>query len=166
MTATCHIAQRDTKAGTNTMMEDDNKVEKRNMDNVKGLEDMKQQNNHFNYNNNNDMQNHFHENSLVILVVSNAKNYDLREAQRKAFNQTFLENIGMKRVFLLFQPNNNDDDEEDDNDIKVSHQERIEEEQKRNFDIIQGDMEEGYRNLAYKHLMGLRWVAEQCNHFR
>ena len=166
MTATCHIAQRDTKVGTNTMMEDDNKVEKRNMDNVKGLEDMKQQNNHFNYNNNNDMQNHFHENRLVILVVSNAKNYDIREAQRKAFNQTFLENIGMKRVFLLFKPNNNDDDEEDDNDIKDRHQERIEEEQKRNFDIIQGDMEEGYRNLAYKHLMGLRWVAEQCNHFR
>ena len=110
--------------------------------------------------NNNDIQNFSNENRLVILVVSNAKNYDLRMAQRKSFSQNFLTSLGMKRVFLLFKPN--EDDTKDD----ITLQELIEQEHRIHSDIIQGDMVEGYKNLSYKHLMGLRWVAEQCNHFR
>ena len=110
--------------------------------------------------NNNDIQNFSNENRLVILVVSNAKNYDLRMAQRKSFSQNFLTSLGMKRVFLLFKPN------EDDTKDNIAHQELIEQERRIHSDIIQGDMVEGYKNLAYKHLMGLRWVAEQCDHFR
>ena len=156
MNATCHIAQRDNTAAINAL-EDDNKILKTRMDNVKGWKDMKWQNKFLN---NNDMQNHFIENRLVILVVSNAKNFDLRMAQRNSFNQHFLKSIGMKRMFLLFEPN------EDTKGDNIAHQERIVEEHEMYSDIVQGDMQEGYKNLAYKHLMGLRWVSEHCNHFR
>ena len=101
-----------------------------------------------------DNQNHVRENRLVILVVSNAKNVDLREAQREAFNKTTLNSLGMKRIFLLFT------------DINNIEQKRIEDENQRHSDILQGDMKEDYKNLAYKHLMGLRWAAEECRHFR
>ena len=120
---------------------------RRDMANVKGLKDIK----HYDIGDN---QNHVHENRLVILVVSNAKNHDLREAQRNAFNQTFLNSLGMKRVFLLFT-------QEDKMVQKV-----IEDENKKHSDIIQGSFKEGYKNLAYKHLMGLQWVANECTHFR
>ena len=79
-------------------MNDD--IIKRNNANVKGLSDI----NHFNASDN---QNHVHENRLVILVVSNAKNQDLRNAQRDAFNQTMLNTLGMKRIFLLFVDEDN-----------------------------------------------------------
>ena len=72
-------------------MNDD--IIKRKIANVKGLSDI----NHFTASDN---QNHVHENRLVILVVSNAKNQDLRNAQRDAFNQTMLNTLGMKRIFL------------------------------------------------------------------
>ena len=117
------------------------------MANVKGLKDIK-------HHDTVDNQNHVHENRLVILVVSNAKNHDLREAQREAFNQTFLNSLGMKRVFLLFTHDDN------------IAQKDIEDENKKYSDIVQGNMKEDYKNLAYKHLMGLEWVARECNYFR
>ena len=156
MNATCHIAQRDNTAAINAL-EDDNKIVKTSLDNVKGWKDMQLQNK---FPNNNDMQNHFIENRLVILVVSNAKNFDLRMAQRNSFNENFLKSVGMKRIFLLFKPN---EDTKDDNN---AHQERIELEYEMYSDIVQGNMKEEYKNLAYKHLMGLRWVSEHCNNFR
>ena len=45
-------------------------------------------------------------------------------------------------------------------------QEIIEEESKMHLDIVQGSMKEDYKNLAYKHLMGLQWAADECRHFR
>ena len=118
------------------------------MSNVKGLLNTKH------YDTSSDNQNHVHENRLVILVVSNAKNHDLREAQREAFNQTFLNSLGMKRIFLLFT---------DEDQIA---QKSIEDENKRHSDIVQGNMREGYKNLAFKHLMGLQWAADECKGYR
>ena len=93
-------------------------------------------------------------NLLIILVTSNAKNYDLRKAQREAFNETFLHSLGMKRIFLLFTDNVH------------APQHLIEEENKRYQDILQGSMQEGYKNLAFKHLMGLQWIANECKSYR
>ncbi|XP_024937081.1 beta-1,3-galactosyltransferase 5 isoform X2 [Cephus cinctus] len=31
-------------------------------------------------------------------------------------------------------------------------------------DIVQGNFQEAYRNLTYKHLMGLRWAVNTCHH--
>ena len=138
--ASCRVTQ-----GNSNSVNDD--IIKRNNANVKGLSDI----NHFNASDN---QNHVHENRLVILVVSNAKNQDLRNAQRDAFNQTMLNTLGMKRIFLLFVDEDN-----------IS-QEIIEEESKMHLDIVQGSMIEDYKNLAYKHLMGLQWAADECRHFR
>ena len=45
-------------------------------------------------------------------------------------------------------------------------QEIIKEESKMHLDIVQGSMIEDYKNLAYKHLMGLQWAADECRHFR
>ena len=138
--ASCRVTQ-----GNSNSVNDD--IIKRNNANVKGLSDI----NHFNASDN---QNHVHENRLVILVVSNAKNQDLRNAQRDAFNQTMLNRLGMKRIFLLFVDEDN-----------IS-QEIIEEESKMHLDIVQGSMIEDYKNLSYKHLMGLQWAADECRHFR
>ena len=99
-------------------------------------------------------QDHIHDANLVILVVSNAKNQDLRRAQREAFNQSFLKSLGMKRFFLLFT---------DDGNIA---QKSIEDENKRHLDIIQGSMQENYKNLAFKHLMGLHWAGQHCKNYR
>ena len=38
----------------------------------------------------------------------------------------------------------------------------IESEQKMHNDLIQGNFVEAYKNLTYKHIMGLKWVSEQC----
>lgn len=41
-------------------------------------------------------------------------------------------------------------------------QQGIADEQKRFGDIVQGNFQEAYRNLTYKHIMGLRWAVTQC----
>ena len=60
----------------------------------------------------------------------------------------------MKRIFLLFTDEDN------------IAQKSIEDENKRHSDIIQGDMREDYKNLAFKHLMGLQWAAHQCKNYK
>jgi hypothetical protein len=79
----------------------------------------------------------------------------LRAAHRQAIPQHKLKSFGLLRVFLIagIPPHE-----------KFINQESIDNEQKRFGDLLQGNFIEAYRNLTYKHVMGLRWAVEgHCN---
>lgn len=82
----------------------------------------------------------------VILVTSYFGNVETRSAMRRSFSSDQLEPMGFRRVFLLGQA------EKD----KYTSQEAVESEAKRFGDIVQGNFQEAYRNLTYKHIMGIK----------
>ncbi|XP_018319041.1 beta-1,3-galactosyltransferase 5 [Agrilus planipennis] len=88
----------------------------------------------------------------LILVTSYYGNVETRSAMRRAFSSLELENMNMRRVFLLAVAKND----------KYTNQGMIENEQSRFGDLLQGNFIESYRNLTYKHLMGLKWAAQFC----
>lgn len=59
----------------------------------------------------------------------------------------------MQRIFLLAQIPNTE---------KYITQKSIINENNRFDDLLQGNFYEAYRNLTYKHVMGLRWAANEC----
>lgn len=88
----------------------------------------------------------------VILVTSYFGNVEARSAMRRAFSAEDLNNLGIKRVFLLGEAPK---------DI-YTKQNAIENESRRFNDILQGNFMEAYRNLTYKHMMGIKWVNRYC----
>ncbi|XP_037935575.1 beta-1,3-galactosyltransferase 5-like [Teleopsis dalmanni] len=89
----------------------------------------------------------------IIIVTSYAGHDELRSAHRQAISQVKLAELGFKRVFLLAEI------------PKTEHfinQNQLQNEQERFGDLLQGNFMEGYRNLSYKHIMGLRWAAIEC----
>ena len=95
--------------------------------------------------------------SLVVLVTSNARNVGLRSAQREAFPSFELRRRSIKRLFLLAR-----DDRLGNKTAEDRLHQVIQEESNIYEDIIQGDFQEDYKNLTYKHLMGLSWAATYC----
>ncbi|XP_044764064.1 beta-1,3-galactosyltransferase 5 [Coccinella septempunctata] len=88
----------------------------------------------------------------TIIVTSHINNVEVRSAMRRAFSENDLYQLGVCRVFLLgITPDN-----------KYINQKAIEDEARRFGDIVQGNFHEAYRNLTYKHIMGLRWVNQYC----
>ena len=84
----------------------------------------------------------------VILVHSFAGNFKLRQSQREA--KALLSGAKrFKQVFVLFHSS----------EVDMG---KVEEEWEEHKDILLGDMEEGYRILAFKHLAGLHWVDQNC----
>ncbi|KAK9874426.1 hypothetical protein WA026_002770 [Henosepilachna vigintioctopunctata] len=72
---------------------------------------------------------------------------------RRAFSNNFLRTVEVRRVFLLgVTPDN-----------KYINQKSVEDEARRYNDIVQGNFQEAYRNLTYKHVMGLKWVSQYCS---
>ncbi|KAH8420434.1 hypothetical protein KR009_010305 [Drosophila setifemur] len=91
---------------------------------------------------------------LAILIVTSYAGHDaLRSAHRQAIPQSKLAEMGLQRVFLLaaLPPRE-----------RFLRQEQLVSEQQRFGDLLQGSFLEDYRNLSYKHVMGLRWAAEEC----
>ncbi|XP_026477555.1 beta-1,3-galactosyltransferase 5-like, partial [Ctenocephalides felis] len=86
--------------------------------------------------------------SFVIIV--------LRSAHRRALSNEQLWDIQFKRVFLLANIPKKDK--------YAITQEALNNENERFHDMIQGNFEEAYRNLTYKHIMGLKWATENCRH--
>lgn len=91
---------------------------------------------------------------MVVVTTSKASHFGLREAQRSAFPSEALASEGVTRVFLVAL-------EDDEGDGAV--QSRLLEENARHGDLVQGNFRESYRNLAYKHVMGLQWAVQYCN---
>ena len=97
-----------------------------------------------------DFRHHDTDIEVIVLVASNAKNFRLRQAQRSAFDEATLRSLfRIKRFFLLAS------------DKRVD-QRKIEAEYSKHRDIVQGNFQEDYAMLSYKHIMGLQWVSQQC----
>ncbi|XP_060663085.1 beta-1,3-galactosyltransferase brn [Drosophila nasuta] len=91
---------------------------------------------------------------LAVLIVTSYAGHDaLRAAHRQAIPQSKLAEMGLQRVFLLaaLPPRE-----------KFVTQPQLASEQTRFGDLLQGNFVEDYRNLSYKHVMGLRWAANEC----
>ena len=80
---------------------------------------------------------------ILILVTSNAPNFELRQAQRLAYSADFLmQHFRAQRIFLVAQGTSRE------------VMEGLVKEVKDNTDILLGQFEESYKLLHYKHLMG------------
>lgn len=88
----------------------------------------------------------------VIIVTSHYHNVETRSSMRRAFPKNDLANLRLRRVFLLGEAP----------ESVYMKQASLLDESTRFGDIIQGNFFEAYRNLTYKHLMGLKWVSENC----
>ncbi|XP_023940380.1 beta-1,3-galactosyltransferase 1 [Bicyclus anynana] len=90
---------------------------------------------------------------IVIIVTSYTGHVELRSAHRRAMPSSYLSKLNITRIFLL---------------AKIPKQERyitqdaIRDESNIFGDILQGSFYEHYRNLTYKHLMGLKWASSVC----
>ncbi|KMZ07440.1 beta-1,3-galactosyltransferase brn isoform X2 [Drosophila simulans] len=87
---------------------------------------------------------------LAVLIVTSYAGHDaLRSAHRQAIPQSKLEEMGLRRVFLLAALPSRE--------LFIS-QDQLASEQKRFGDLLQGNFIEDYRNLSYKHVMGLKYL--------
>lgn len=94
---------------------------------------------------------------LIWIVISYAGDYETRYSLRRAYNSQELNKLGIQRVFLLgkFKAFSQ---------IKLNHVEDDVENEARDFqDILQGNFFETYHHLTYKHVMGLKWIVENCH---
>lgn len=93
----------------------------------------------------------------VLVVTSHLEHVELRSAHRRAYPRSELLRLGLRRVFLLAArppaPAASSSEWPD---------RALQDEGRRFHDIVQGDFHEAYRNLTYKHTMGLRWAARYC----
>lgn len=90
----------------------------------------------------------------LILVTSYFGNVETRSAMRRAHSNDDLKQLGLKRIFLLGEAPMD----------LYTKQNAIDNESERFGDIIQGNFIEAYRNLTYKHMMGIKWAGKYCNH--
>lgn len=84
---------------------------------------------------------------LVVVISSNPCNYEKRSVIRSTWGRS---TDTTKVVFLLGDPEN------------VTISKRIDNESVTFGDIVQGNFKDAYRNMTYKHVMGLKWVAHHC----
>nr|XP_027203369.1 beta-1,3-galactosyltransferase 5-like [Dermatophagoides pteronyssinus] len=91
---------------------------------------------------------------LAIFIHSATNNFDKRNTIRKTWgNHSFcygIENLNIRLVFMLGITENE------------TIQNQIEQESQIHGDIIQGSFLDTYRNITYKHLMGLKWINHFC----
>ncbi|XP_050300506.1 beta-1,3-galactosyltransferase 5 [Anthonomus grandis grandis] len=90
--------------------------------------------------------------SALFLVTSYFGNVETRSSMRQAFSNEKLNQYGFRRLFLLAEAPMD----------KYTTQQSIINEHQRFGDIIQGNFTEAYRNLTYKHVMGLKWASTYC----
>lgn len=89
-------------------------------------------------------------NFVLWIIASSANNTLYRAALRRAYPDELLTRLNVTKIFLLGIPREN------------YIQKYIFEESRKYNDILQGDFLESYRNLTWKHLMGLEWVSNNC----
>lgn len=89
----------------------------------------------------------------VFIVTSYFGNVETRSSMRQAFPLEDLKKHKLRRIFLLGTAPT---------DIYIN-QDVIEKENEKFRDIIQGNFIEAYRNLTYKHVMGLKWITTFCS---
>ncbi|XP_050428953.1 beta-1,3-galactosyltransferase 5-like [Adelges cooleyi] len=85
-----------------------------------------------------------------ILVHSHVEHFKTRQAIRHAYPKSILDQLGFHYVFMVGRPNNSE--------IQL----QVVNESFKFGDIVQGNFQEAYRNLTYKHVMALKWFSEYC----
>ncbi|KAL0869164.1 hypothetical protein ABMA27_007452 [Loxostege sticticalis] len=90
---------------------------------------------------------------LAIIVMSYVGHVELRSAHRRVMPAELLKSMNAIRIFLLAKIPPNE---------KYITQDAVENEHAVYGDILQGSFVENYRNLTYKHLMGLNWASNVC----
>ncbi|XP_013135589.1 PREDICTED: UDP-GalNAc:beta-1,3-N-acetylgalactosaminyltransferase 1-like [Papilio polytes] len=91
---------------------------------------------------------------FIILVTSYVGHVELRSAHRRAMSAERLKSMNATRIFLLAKIPRKE---------KYITQNAVYDESEIFGDILQGGFTEDYRNLTYKHLMGLQWASNFCN---
>ncbi|KAG8182948.1 hypothetical protein JTE90_003326 [Oedothorax gibbosus] len=86
---------------------------------------------------------------LLILVHSASNHFEHRNVIRETMGNPGGKLPSIKVAFLLA--------------ITEDLQDKIWEENQKHADIIQGNFVDSYRNLTYKHAMGLSWASSNCN---
>lgn len=94
---------------------------------------------------------------LVVIVHTHPAKRQERDVMRQSVPSQDLEELGMRRVFLLARAEWDDQPQ-----YSKTPQWSIEEENQDHHDIVQGNFKEHYHNLTYKHVMGLQWTARYC----
>lgn len=84
---------------------------------------------------------------LVVIISSRPTNYENRMLIRNTWGRSV---DSTKVVFMVGESRN------------VSVAQRIQNESFIYGDIVQGSFDDAYRNMTYKHVMGLKWVAHHC----
>lgn len=85
---------------------------------------------------------------LLIIVTSNPVNHENRMLIRNSWGK----NVAATRTVFMFGESEN-----------ATITKRIEHESKQYGDIVQGTFIDAYRNMTYKHVMGLKWAAHHCS---
>ena len=90
---------------------------------------------------------------LVIFIHSAIHNFDARNFIRKAWaSNTLLSGNPIRTVFIVGLTHN----------LHITM--KLEQESMKHNDIIQGNFIDSYRNMTYKHVLGLKWITMFCNH--
>lgn len=84
---------------------------------------------------------------LVVIVSSNPNNYANRMIIRNTWGRTL---DAVKVVYLVGESQNKSLSEQIINESAIYG------------DIVQGGFIDAYRNMTYKHVMGLKWVSHHC----
>lgn len=93
------------------------------------------------------------EQQYVFIITSYYSNVESRSSIRKAFRELDIPLVkSIKRVFLLGRAPSD-----------MTKQSSIINEHIRFKDILQGNFVESYKNLTYKHLMGLKFASFACS---
>lgn len=94
---------------------------------------------------------------ITVIIHTHPANRLERDTMRHNIPSEDLLDLGMRRVFLLGRA------EWDDQTLyHKTPQWKINDENVKYRDIIQGNFKEHYHNLTYKHVMGLQWVTHYC----
>ncbi|XP_042864831.1 beta-1,3-galactosyltransferase 5-like [Penaeus japonicus] len=93
----------------------------------------------------------------VVIVHTHPANREVRDIMRTQIPQQDLQDLGVRRVFLLARA-----EWQDQALYHQTPQADIDRENVQNQDIVQGNFKEHYHNLTYKHVMGLQWVTRYC----
>lgn len=97
---------------------------------------------------------------MLVLITSYLGDVKLRRKLREILPQSQLDEIKVKRLFLLAKPPPRYQ-VKDSKYADVNMKQVIEENQEFQ-DLLMGDFTESYKSLTYKHLMGLEWAATFC----
>lgn len=89
--------------------------------------------------------------TVIIFVHSAVNNTELRSWIRKTWASVSIYKTSQFRtVFMLGKP------------LNLTLQDQVMQESRKHKDIIQEDFVDTYKNLTYKHLMGLKWIFTFC----